>query len=132
MTYILENSLIPGFENNTEVFIQGITVCEGDRIVLVDGQQRTTFFYLLMKYLGYDGRFEMKYDIRKESNDWDIQLSLKNDNTIKENTQIILNNYGFAWNDRINGFELNELSKEDVIDKIKNLGGVLANINVKE
>jgi len=70
VTYILENSLIPGFEKNTEVFIQGITVCEGDRIVLVDGQQRTTFFYLLLKYLGYDGRFEMKYDIRKESNDF--------------------------------------------------------------
>ena len=52
VSYMLEKSLIPGFNNNTPVFIQGITVTEKDKeIILIDGQQRTTFFYLLLKYL---------------------------------------------------------------------------------
>lgn len=52
------------------MFLQGVTVTE-DRhrkeIVLIDGQQRTTFLYLLLKYLGYRGQFELRYDIRVES-----------------------------------------------------------------
>lgn len=36
-----------------EVFIQGITVWEDtDSIYLIDGQQRTTFFYLLFRLMG--------------------------------------------------------------------------------
>lgn len=53
-----------------DVFLQGITVHEEKDsfdIVLVDGQQRTTFFYLLLKYLGYSKHLKMKYAIRKES-----------------------------------------------------------------
>lgn len=69
VTYILEKSLIPSFKSNTPVFIQGITVTEEDnKIVLIDGQQRTTFFYLLLKYLGYKEPFVMNYAIREESN----------------------------------------------------------------
>ncbi len=71
VSYILEKSLIPGFKNNTPIFIQGITVTEKDKekeIILIDGQQRTTFFYLLLKYLGYSGKVEMKYSIREKSN----------------------------------------------------------------
>ncbi len=68
VTYMIEDSLIPSFNNKTQVFIQGITVCEkDDTIILIDGQQRTTFFYLLLKYLGYIGDFQLKYEIRKES-----------------------------------------------------------------
>lgn len=68
VTYMIEDSLIPSFNNKTQVFIQGITVCEkDDTIILIDGQQRTTFFYLLLKYLGYTGDFQLKYEIRKES-----------------------------------------------------------------
>ena len=38
-----------------EYFIQGVTVAEKDgKIILIDGQQRTTTLYLLLKYLGYD------------------------------------------------------------------------------
>ena len=81
VTYILEESLIPGFEHGTEVFIQGITVCEGEEIVLVDGQQRTTFFYLLLKYLGYSERFVLKYKIRSDS-----EKFLSNESLLKDFT----------------------------------------------
>ena len=64
---ILE-SLIDGFSNDKEIFLQGITVCEDDNnITLVDGQQRTTFFYLLLKYLNYDGHFSIHYEVREQS-----------------------------------------------------------------
>lgn len=64
---ILE-SLIDGFNNKKEIFLQGITVCEdGNNITLVDGQQRTTFFYLLLKYLKYDGHFSIHYAVREPS-----------------------------------------------------------------
>ena len=68
VSYMLEKSLIPGFKNNMPIFIQGITVTENDKeIILIDGQQRTTFFYLLLKYLGYNGNVNMEYTIREES-----------------------------------------------------------------
>ena len=64
---ILE-SLSDGFNNDKEIFLQGITVCEdGNNITLVDGQQRTTFFYLLLKYLNYDGHFSIRYAVREQS-----------------------------------------------------------------
>ena len=64
---ILE-SLIDGFNNKKEIFLQGITVCEdGNNITLVDGQQRTTFFYLLLKYLNFNGHFSIHYAVREQS-----------------------------------------------------------------
>ncbi|MCQ2960566.1 MAG: DUF262 domain-containing HNH endonuclease family protein [Bacteroidales bacterium] len=78
--YILEESLIPGFLNQIPVFIQGITVCEKhNEIILIDGQQRTTFFYLLLKYLGYEGKFQINYEIREESNSFFSSENLLND-----------------------------------------------------
>lgn len=69
--YMIEDSLFPGFKNQTQIFVQGITVTENDNdIVLIDGQQRTTFFYLLLKFLGYKDTFKMKYEVRKESDDF--------------------------------------------------------------
>ena len=56
-------SLLKGYAEGTSIFIQGVTVSEEqDAIVLIDGQQRTTFFYLLLKFLGYSGRFHMEYE----------------------------------------------------------------------
>ena len=53
--YILE-TLINHFDSGVEVFLQGLTVTENNSsIVLIDGQQRTTFFYLLFQYLRYKG-----------------------------------------------------------------------------
>ena len=84
---MLVESLIPGFNNNnTPVFIQGITVTEkDDEIILIDGQQRTTFFYLLLKYLGYSGNVEMRYTIREKSNNFLSALDI-NTTDFSENT----------------------------------------------
>ena len=55
-------------KNKEEYFIQGVTVTENNgEVVLIDGQQRTTTLYLLLKYLGYDQLPTIKYDIRKET-----------------------------------------------------------------
>lgn len=87
VSYMLVESLIPGFNNNnTPVFIQGITVTEkDDEIILIDGQQRTTFFYLLLKYLGYSGNVEMRYTIREKSNNFLSALDI-NTTDFSENT----------------------------------------------
>lgn len=64
----LIDDLVLKFPDNKDVFLQGFTVTEKDNeIVLIDGQQRTTCLYLLLKSLGYNGRFDIKYDIRDES-----------------------------------------------------------------
>ncbi len=41
----------------SDYFIQGITVCktDDDKVEIIDGQQRTTFFYLLLCYLSSKG-----------------------------------------------------------------------------
>ncbi len=50
--YMLDESLIPGFNNKSQIFIQGITVTEkAKEIVLIDGQQRTTFFTFCLNIL---------------------------------------------------------------------------------
>lgn len=68
---ILLRTLLDGLEDGRDIFIQGVTVHEsGDDIVLVDGQQRTTFFFLLLKFLGYDGYFAIRYDVRRQSDDF--------------------------------------------------------------
>lgn len=55
------------FQNNLEVFLQGVTVTEkAKEIILIDGQQRTTCLYLLLKFLKYTGSFVIKYDIGRE------------------------------------------------------------------
>lgn len=48
-------------ERKKDLFIQGITVVDkGNSYVVIDGQQRITFFYLLLKTLG-DGAFSIRY-----------------------------------------------------------------------
>lgn len=68
--YILE-SIQNSLDNNTELFMQGITVTENDdEIILIDGQQRTTFFYFLLTCMGYKYDFNLSYPIRKVSDDF--------------------------------------------------------------
>lgn len=70
---------------NTDLFLQGFTVTEKDsEIILIDGQQRTTCLYLLLKWLGYDKPFTIRYEIRKQSDAClkkDIQGILEDDDT---------------------------------------------------
>lgn len=61
VSYMLE-SLEKGFTSNEPLFIQGITVVEkNNSYVIIDGQQRMTFFYLLLKTLGDKNAFTIRY-----------------------------------------------------------------------
>lgn len=121
--YILEDSLIPGFKNHSQIFVQGITVTEKDKeIVLIDGQQRTTFFYLLLKALGYTESFTIKYDIRKESDDFLSTLTPNTD--ISENQDEDFQDiYFFKKTLRIVSEKLEGLLKDDflgyILDNVK-------------
>lgn len=118
VTYILEDSLIPGFKNNTQVFVQGITVCEKDKeIILIDGQQRTTFFYLLLKYLGYKENFTLKYDIREKSDNFLSSNDMLNNfsENIYEEYQDI---YFFKKSLRIVDNKCKNLNKTNFLDYI--------------
>ena len=56
---ILKKEVEP--EHKKDLFIQGITVVDkGNSYVVIDGQQRMTFFYLLLKTLG-DSAFSIRY-----------------------------------------------------------------------
>jgi len=71
---VLMDDLLKAYKNgNKDYFIQGVTVYEEKennqiKIILVDGQQRTTTFYLLLKYLRYNNLPNINYSIRQESN----------------------------------------------------------------
>ena len=72
VTYLLQ-TLVNAFEKHSDVFLQGITMHGNENsydISIVDGQQRTTFFYLLLNYLGYDKKFRIEYKIRTQSNNY--------------------------------------------------------------
>ena len=71
------------FKNQTEIFLQGVTATEThDEIILIDGQQRTTCLYLLLKFLGYQGMFSIRYEVRKASGDF---LKTINFDAVEEN-----------------------------------------------
>lgn len=60
-------SLMKCINDDSDLFMQGITVTEtDDQIILIDGQQRTTFFYLLLTYLGKHD-IKIDYSVRLES-----------------------------------------------------------------
>ena len=63
------HSIMVAFEKKQELFLQGIITTEpkNNEVILIDGQQRTTFFYLLLCYLGSNYIFKIKYEIRTES-----------------------------------------------------------------
>lgn len=67
-------SLKTAFENNlNEYFIEAVTVVEENgKIILVDGQQRTTSLFLLFTVLkDFDFiKNKLEYDIRKDSHNW--------------------------------------------------------------
>lgn len=62
--------------NGQQFFLQGVTVVEdGDQVILIDGQQRTTTLYLLLYCLGRENitgnrNIELDYSIRKNSQDF--------------------------------------------------------------
>ena len=65
--------------NSADIFLQGITVSEQpDKIVIIDGQQRTTMLFLIMLYLGKAKNVNIHYAVRKESNTFLNELKHKN------------------------------------------------------
>lgn len=80
VSYMME-SLLNGYRNDTDIFIQGVTVSENNtQIILIDGQQRTTFFYLLLKFLEYKAAFTIHYGIRSESDNFLSNIDCHNIN----------------------------------------------------
>lgn len=76
--YILESisNTILNKTSPTELFLQGITVSEKEsEIILIDGQQRVTFFYLLLTVLG-EKNISIRYPIREDSEKFLEQLKL--------------------------------------------------------
>lgn len=72
----LVEGLISAYNKNNDgqqFFLQGVTVVEdGDQVILIDGQQRTTTLYLLLYCLGRENisgnrNIELDYSIREES-----------------------------------------------------------------
>jgi len=95
---ILMDSLINAYHNHLpEYYIQGVTVCKDEKsIILIDGQQRTTTFFLLLKYFNYDKLPSIRYDIRKDSHEFllnsqisDKDISYTGNAAIDENAQDI-------------------------------------------
>ena len=67
VSYMLD-TLCKGYKNSTNIFIQGITVVmDGDKYSVIDGQQRSTFFYLLLKTLGVENPFIIEYNTSRGS-----------------------------------------------------------------
>ncbi|MEG1617721.1 MAG: DUF262 domain-containing protein [Bacteroidales bacterium] len=120
------DSLLEGYsQSKKEIFLQGITVYKDDKqIYLVDGQQRTTFFYLLLKYLKYDGYMKMHYAVRHQSDlflkDLDIDKVLSYGQDENEEFQDI---YFFKKTLLIINGRLANVSKEDfrnyILSKVK-------------
>jgi hypothetical protein len=58
-------------------FLQGVTVVENnDKIILIDGQQRTTTFYFLLWCLSKEliNTIKLEYDVRQQSKEFILQL----------------------------------------------------------
>jgi hypothetical protein len=73
-------------DNKKEYFLQGITVSETDnKIILIDGQQRTTTLYLLLWCLDKNSIMDINliYDIREQSKNY--INSLKNTDKLPNN-----------------------------------------------
>ncbi len=121
VSYLI-NSILYGFkqEPKKKVFLQGITAHsnnDSNDITLVDGQQRTTFFFLLLKYLGYSGRTDiLNYAIRKESNICIECLNICNcEGNENEKFQDI---YFFKKTIRIFKDKLKDIDKNDLLEYI--------------
>ena len=82
---VLMDNLLEAFRNSvSEYSIQGVTVYEEEEsgnVVLVDGQQRTTTLFLLLKYLGFDALPLINYTIR-EASDYVLNSSIIENNEL--------------------------------------------------
>ena len=101
------------------VFLQGITVHEvpgRTDLVLVDGQQRTTFLYLLLRFLGYTGYLSIRYDIREESNRFLVHLDAAS--TERDEDEEYQDIYFFKRTLRILDRELKDCNREQLLQHV--------------
>ena len=113
----LLDDLIVRFEGNTDVFLQGFTVTENrNEIIIIDGQQRTTCLYLLLKWLGYDGEFNIQYRIRQESNNF--LKALKFDDIGEDKNEFYQDFYFFKKTLRIISSKLENIDKNTKLEKL--------------
>ena len=110
----LLKDLLSHFRNGMGVFLHGVTVSEtGKEIVLVDGQQRTTFLFFLMKRLGYAQKFEIHYCVRTNSNEFLAEQEWDVTDNPKEEYQDI---YFFKKTLRIIDETIKDIDKEAFLD----------------
>lgn len=106
--------------------MQGFTVTEKEKeIILIDGQQRTTFLYLLLKYLGYGGNFTIIYDVREKSREFlnAVNNFFESNDFVENKTEEYQDIYFFKKTMRI------ITEKLQSIDKPKFLQYITENIN---
>lgn len=116
----LIGDMVRKYRSNTELFLQGFTVTEKpNEIVIIDGQQRTTCLYLLLKWLGYTNPIKIQYEIRKVSNDYLESLAISEiEENIEEKYQDI---YFFKKTLRIIGNMLKEnIDQESFLEFLLN------------
>jgi len=123
-------SLKTAFENNLrEYFIEAVTVVEKDgKIVVVDGQQRTTSLFLLFATLG-DKEFvknKLKYTVREDSHNW--LNNRVSDEQIKIDDKDIQDIYYFDLALKQINSLIGDVSKSDFLKFIKNKVYLLYNI----
>ncbi len=121
VSYLIE-TLLQGFRSEPRqenIFLQGITVWENENtneVTIIDGQQRTTFFFLLLKYLGYDGHMMIEYAVRKESDDF--LRALNPADCEKDDNEPFQDIYFFKKSLRIFHEQLSECDKKDFLNYI--------------
>lgn len=111
--YLIDDFILK-YNNKAEIFLQGVTVTEkSSEIILIDGQQRTTCLYLLLKCLGYQGEFKIKYNIgREESQKY---LDNINCNDTEDNAEQYQDIYFFKKTIRIINNKVDKINKEQFL-----------------
>ena len=85
VNFITQN-LIEGFVKKKTVFLQGVTVVKkNETIILIDGQQRTTYFLLLLEYLQAKEKINLKYEIRHETEKFLNEIQTMNFEELEKN-----------------------------------------------
>ena len=121
VSYLIE-TLLHGFlsePRQENIFLQGITVWENkekNEIAIIDVQQRTTFFFLLLKYLGFDGHMMIEYAVRKESDDF--LRTLNPSDCEKDENEPFQDIYFFKKSLRIFHEHISECDKNDFLSYI--------------
>ena len=112
----LLNDLLEAHKNNKNYFLQPLFIAEDKETKkIIDGQQRLTTLYIILKALGVEPEFSIEYETRKGSEEFLQKIEKKDQKEADENPD-----YYFMWQ----AYETasSKLSKlcEDKKEKFKN------------